>query len=567
MKSALYVRVSTSHQIDKDSLPFQRKELKNYSKYFLGVDDYEIFEDAGYSGKNTDRPKFQEMMSRIKAGEFSHLVVWKIDRISRNLKDFTTMYEELKGYGTTFISKNEQFDTSSAMGEAMLKIILVFAELERNLTAERVYSIMLDRASEGKWNGATVPLGYERKDKNFPVINAKEAETIKLIFNLYEKTKSTNEVKHLLEIEGLTTKKNNKWTSTSVATIIRNPFYIGTYRYNYRYRTTHKKRPEKEWIVVKDNHEAIISKEQYDKVNTIMDKNAYGRGGDRSYESHIHIFKSLIYCAKCHKKYIASTDKPRKDGYKPSLYRCYNYVHSKKQYRTCTGYLGEVKLGPFAINYIANLYLAHNLILSKKDKITCNKLEKILLKGSTFKDIAGISNISEIRDILLRSSDSWFESEPNKDELIYAVDFKKDSTLKALNNEKKKIERALNRLENLYFFDDEAINEKDYLIKKRKFEKQLTKINENIKKLTLEHSKSLPGYDLSFMKKVTKYFLSQVDISKPINYNNLVSVVNKSLLQEFIQSTLRKIVVEEDKTISSIEFINGMVHKFVYRDF
>lgn len=132
-KAALYIRVSTHYQIDKDSLPFQRRELINYSKYVLGIDDLEVFEDAGYSGKNTDRPKFQEMMSRIRDGEFTRLLVWKIDRISRNLLDFCDMYEEFKKYNITFISKNEQFDTSTAMSEAMLKIILVFAELEKNL--------------------------------------------------------------------------------------------------------------------------------------------------------------------------------------------------------------------------------------------------------------------------------------------------------------------------------------------------------------------------------------------------------------------------------------------------
>ena len=126
-KAALYIRVSTHWQIDKDSLPVQREELINYSKYALGIDKYEVFEDAGYSAKNTDRPAFQQMMARLRTGEFTHLCVWKIDRISRNLIDFAKMYDEIKKLGITFVSKNEQFDTSNAMGEAMLKIILVFA--------------------------------------------------------------------------------------------------------------------------------------------------------------------------------------------------------------------------------------------------------------------------------------------------------------------------------------------------------------------------------------------------------------------------------------------------------
>ncbi|MBR4419721.1 MAG: recombinase family protein, partial [Clostridia bacterium] len=95
-KAALYIRVSTNHQIDKDSLPVQRKDLINYAEVMLGISDYEIFEDAGYSGKNVERPAYQDMMRRCRQGEFSHILVWKIDRISRNLVDFASMYEELK---------------------------------------------------------------------------------------------------------------------------------------------------------------------------------------------------------------------------------------------------------------------------------------------------------------------------------------------------------------------------------------------------------------------------------------------------------------------------------------
>ena len=141
-KVAIYVRVSTLHQVDRESLPMQKQDLVAYAKLMLGTDDVVIFEDAGYSGKNTDRPKFQEMMSQMRAGIFTHLLVWKIDRISRNLLDFSIMYKELKELGVTFISKTEQFDTGTAMGESMLKIILVFAELERNMTSERVSHTM-----------------------------------------------------------------------------------------------------------------------------------------------------------------------------------------------------------------------------------------------------------------------------------------------------------------------------------------------------------------------------------------------------------------------------------------
>lgn len=121
---ALYVRVSTGYQVDKDSLPFQKKELKNYCEHVLHIDKkrIEIFEDAGKSGKNTKRPAFERMMEKVKSGQVSHVIVYKIDRISRNLVDFSLMYDDFKYNNVTFISLNEQFDTSSAIGEAILKI-------------------------------------------------------------------------------------------------------------------------------------------------------------------------------------------------------------------------------------------------------------------------------------------------------------------------------------------------------------------------------------------------------------------------------------------------------------
>lgn len=197
-KAALYVRVSTRYQVDKDSLPFQRKKLKEYCK-FLGIEDFVIFEDDGYSAKNTDRPHFQEMMSRVRDGEFSHLIVWKVDRVSRNLLDFAAMYQELKDHKVTFVSMNEQFDTSTAIGEAMLKIILIFAELERNMTSERVTGIMLDRAEQGLWNGARMPVGYRwNPEIKFPEPDPEETKIVQFIFDEYERVRSTTKIARYL---------------------------------------------------------------------------------------------------------------------------------------------------------------------------------------------------------------------------------------------------------------------------------------------------------------------------------------------------------------------------------
>ena len=95
---ALYVRVSTGYQVDKDSLPFQKKELRAYCEHMLHINkkQVEVFEDAGRSGKNTKRPAFERMMEKVKSGQVSHVIVYKIDRITRNLVDFSLMYDDFK---------------------------------------------------------------------------------------------------------------------------------------------------------------------------------------------------------------------------------------------------------------------------------------------------------------------------------------------------------------------------------------------------------------------------------------------------------------------------------------
>ena len=149
-KAALYVRVSTVMQLDKESRVVQKNDLIRYCEDILGIPDYEVFKDAGFSAGSTDRPDYQDMLRRIRTGEFTHLLVWKIDRISRNIIDFTEMFQELQMLDVTFISLAEQFDTSSIVGQALLKMILIFAELERHNASERSKAVLLGRQKPAK---------------------------------------------------------------------------------------------------------------------------------------------------------------------------------------------------------------------------------------------------------------------------------------------------------------------------------------------------------------------------------------------------------------------------------
>lgn len=557
-KVALYTRVSTSYQIDKDSLPFQRQELINYSKYVLGIDDYELFEDAGYSAKNTDRPKYQEMMSRIRNKEFTHLLVFKIDRISRNLKDFTEMYDELKDYSVTFISKNEQFDTSSAMGEAMLKIILVFAELERKLTGERVYSIMLSRAEKGLWNGATIPLGYKWSDEvKFPVIDKIEAEVVKYVYNLYEELASTPKVAYRLNSEGVKTKRGGKWTAKTIGDILKNPFYVGTYRYNVKSSPKRRWKDEKEWVIIPDNHPGIIEHEQFERVNKMI---AHNYKGDRTYQrsnEHVHIFAKMLICDKCGATCISGLDSPRSDGYRPSRYTCYSSRYDN--INNCSNFISDITLLPFILNYISNFINLQSRITQKH---SLRDIEKILLRGKAFVDVLGIDKKgleSTYTAFVLGLRDIEYSKSGSEESTT-------DYELENLKKEKQKFEKALARLEDLYLFSEESMSQKDFLFKKRDIVQNIERINNKITSLYEMNANIKLTTDVSFLNKASYFLMSQELTNKRyIDFRDMLETVDKNLIADFVQTVIDEITIA-DKKVTSIKFKNGITHKFLYKE-
>lgn len=557
-KAALYVRVSTLHQIDKDSLPFQRQELINYAKYALNIENVEIFEDAGYSAKNTDRPKYQEMMKRIRNGEFTHLLVWKIDRISRNLKDFSEMYEELKKCKITFVSKNEQFDTSTAMGEAMLKIILVFAELERKITAERVFSIMLSRAEKGLWNGATVPLGYVWSDAfKFPIVDDDEADVVRYIYELYEDLASTSKVAFRLNNESVKTKRGGMWTAKTVRDILRNPFYIGTYQYNRRESEGSRRLKNKdEWIVIEDNHKGIVSKKQFHHVNKMLDDNYKGIGDAQRGNIHTHIFSKMLYCGKCGMLLTSGLDTARKDGYRPSRYTCSTNKVTENTH-SCNNFVSDITLCPFVLNYISNLIRVQEKVTPRH---ALKDVERMLLRGSAFVDVLGLDRAA-LQETFLMFIEGFSEqpytlkSENESKESSFALD--------QLKKEKQKFERALSRLDDLFLFGEDGMSEKDYIFKKRELLSKVEEINGALN--GIYQSTNISGIDKSFLNDGKHFLISQeLYHSRDIDYRGLLDIVGIELLTDFIQSVISKIIVT-DKKITSITFKNGITHNFAYR--
>lgn len=553
---AIYIRVSTTHQIDKDSIPMQRNDLVSYARLMLNTDDYAIFEDAGYSGKNTDRPNFQKMMSQIRSGAFTHLLVWKIDRISRNLLDFSSMYKELKELGVVFVSKNEQFDTSTAMGEAMLKIILVFAELERNMTSERVSATMISRASNGQWNGGRIPFGYDYdyENKTFS-INKQESAVVKLIHDKYEEMQSLVQEARYLNEHNFTTREGNEWSPVTLLIILRNIFYCGDYQYNTLKEGNRQKiKNRSEWIIVENHHDAIINREQKERIISKLESRK--RLDKRIRETkNIHVFSSLLICSSCGKAMWA-TPTNRKNDWACSKYVCKSYARRMSQ--KCKS-VSDPIIGEFVFNLVLNIMNAQKTINGIR---SYKELEKQLLTGIAFSNVESIERdgLEELYTVLCESDKSMDAfGKPQK-----IVKKKTVSELSKLRSEKKKLEIALDRLTNLYLFSEIAIPEKEYLIQKTKLTSSLDEINESIGIINSgEWNQSMS--DTEFIRQASEFILTKkLEERNYVSYKSLAMSVDNSVLKAFVEKIVDSITVESGR-IQKIIFKNGIVQKFNYK--
>lgn len=193
-----------------------------------------IYQDQGFSGKNTNRPGFQQMMADVERGLISKIIVYRLDRFSRSLVDFYNLWEILKKHNVEFVSASEEFDTTTHIGTTLLSIVMVFAQLERETTAERVRDNYHHRAGLGAWPGGPAPYGFDLG--KLPCSNGKlmsalianeQAETVLRIFHEYaEPDASLGSVARKLNAEGIAAPQRNVWDNVSLSRILHNPIYV-----------------------------------------------------------------------------------------------------------------------------------------------------------------------------------------------------------------------------------------------------------------------------------------------------------------------------------------------------
>ena len=193
------------------------------------------YSDQGYSGKNTDRPDFQRLLKDIKADKISKLYVYRLDRFSRSIADFGQLWIVLAEHHVEFVSVTENFDTSTPMGRAMLHIIMVFAQLERETTAERVKDNYASRTALGAWPGGPAPYGFQigrlqgKDGRMIPTLeaDAAQAKIVQRIFAAYaQDDMSLGSLARMLNSEGIPCAKRDVWDNVSLSRLLHNPVYV-----------------------------------------------------------------------------------------------------------------------------------------------------------------------------------------------------------------------------------------------------------------------------------------------------------------------------------------------------
>ena len=313
----IYIRVSTTEQAEEGySLGEQEARLRKLcdAKGWILV---KVYTDGGFSGGNMERPALQEMIKAIEKGEADIVLVDKLDRLSRS--QFDTLYLINKIFepnNVAFVSNKESFDTSTPFGRAMLGILAVFAELERERIKERMSEGREGRAKEGKWRGSNAPTGYDYdKVTGFLEINKYEAEQVKMVYEMFNARTPVHTIMTRMNSKGYKA-KDSEWKEAKIRYVVESRVYLGELKH------------KGEWV--DGGHSAIISKETWERAQVILKEREKANEKYRPSRRHAAALAGLLRCANCGARYHCRTASPNSDGSKRRYYTCYSRAKADK---------------------------------------------------------------------------------------------------------------------------------------------------------------------------------------------------------------------------------------------
>jgi len=272
-KYVIYQRVSTDEQAEKGySLEAMLEKCQYYIKSQEDAILVKIYEDKGYSGTlgPTKRPALNQLLGDIKdkGVDFDTVLVWKLDRLSRSMRDTLNIEHALRKANKTLESVTERIDTSTASGKMFFNTIASFAEFESAQIGERTRNAMSSKVGKIRLGGQA-PLGYRFLDKNL-IINNTTAKVVKKVFTSYLKYKNLTMVASCLNKQQIRTARGKQWTHEQVKQIISNPVYLGQTVWGRRLRRLKRLNPPEKWIVIPETHQPIISQNLWGKTQKTL---------------------------------------------------------------------------------------------------------------------------------------------------------------------------------------------------------------------------------------------------------------------------------------------------------
>lgn len=306
----LYLRVSTHGQEDGYSLDIQKERLLAYCQAH-GWIVVAIISDPGFSGASLERPGIQRVISEVEQGNTDMVLVYKLDRLSRSQKDTLWLIEEcFLPNNVDFTSMQEKLDTSSVFGMAMVGILSVFAQLEREFIRERTFGGRVERARDGLWHGGGYhPIGYDYIDGEL-VINPQEAAQVRRVFELYASGNSITEIRDHMVARGFQT-KHGDWTHTNtIRCVLDNVLYSGIVHFDGERSGS-------------DAHDAIISRALFEKVRFLRERS---RSNPYKETESIHLLTGFVFCGVCGARYF-----PKKNRSGNVYYHCHSRAKVNKE--------------------------------------------------------------------------------------------------------------------------------------------------------------------------------------------------------------------------------------------
>jgi len=299
LRCAIYTRKSTEEGLEQDfnTLDAQREAAEAFiqSQRREGwIVLPERYDDGGFTGANMERPALQKLLAAIEAGKIDCVVVYKVDRLSRSLLDFTSILSQFDKRNVSFVAVTQQFNTSTSLGRLTLNILLSFAQFERELIGERTRDKMSAARKKGKWVGGCPVLGYDvATGGGRLVVNEQEAEQVRAIFALFEQTGSLRETMVEIQRRGWRLKSwtcktgefhtGGTFTLSALRRLLSNILYTGAVRHQGK--------------VYSGEHSAILEPNQWERVQSLLPQSIQPRGGMRN--KHQALLQGLLHCECC----------------------------------------------------------------------------------------------------------------------------------------------------------------------------------------------------------------------------------------------------------------------------